>query len=153
MLEAHDVTFGASAHRARHMQRGGLRRPARQDEGAERLQLGLGVVDGLLELRDAALVDPRLLEMLRHLIAVGGGEQRTDREQIALHGHEHLVDARHQLDGASHPEDGIQLVDVAVGFDARIVLRNPSAAEEPRVAAITGLRVDLHVGQDSEAGR
>ena len=97
------------------------------------------VVDRLLELRDAALVDARLLEMLRHLLAVGGGEQRADGEQVALHGDEHLVDARHHLDGARHPDDGVQLVDVTICLDARIVLGNAPAAEEPRVAAVAGL--------------
>ena len=103
--------------------------------------------------RDALVVDARLLEMLRHLLAVGRGEQRADGEQVALDGHEHLVDARHRLDGARDAEDGVELVDVAVGLDARIVLRDAAAAEEPRVAGVAGLRVDLHRGGSIAAGR
>ena len=97
------------------------------------------------------VVDARLLELLRHLLAIGRGEQRADGEQVALHRHEHFVDARHQLDGARHPEDGVQLVDVAVRLDARMVLGDAPAAEEARVAGVAGLGVDLH-GEYSDRG-
>ena len=66
-------------------------------------------------------------------------------EQIALNRHEDFVDARHHLDRASNAERGVQLIDIAVRFDARIILRNAAAAEESRLSGITGLRVDLHV--------
>ena len=92
-------------------------------------------------------------EMLRHLLAVGRGEQRADGEQVALHGDEHLVDARHQLDGARHPEDGVQLVDVTVRLDARVVLGDAPAAEEPGVAGVAGLGVDLHGRSIAYRGR
>ena len=99
------------------------------------------------------LVDAGLLEMLRHLVAVGGGEQRADGEQVALHGDEHLVDARHRLDGARHPEDGVQLIDVTVRLDARVVLGDAPAAEQPRVAVVSGPCVDLHGRKYSALGR
>ena len=61
-------------------------------------------------------------------------------------GHEHFVDARHQLDGARHSEHGVQLVDVTVRFDARVILGDAAAAEQSGVAGVAGLRVDLHGG-------
>src|SRR5437763_767935 len=45
--------------------------------------------------------------MRLHLLAIGRGEQRTDREQIALDRHENLVDALPELGGqltALYPE-------------------------------------------------
>ena len=46
------------------------------------------------------------------------------------------------------PSDGVQLVDVAVGLDARMVLGHAAAAEQTRVAVVAGLRVDLHGGRN-----
>src|SRR5205807_529101 len=43
------------------------------------------------------------------------------------------------------PEPGIQLVDLAVRVDTRIVLAHARAAEERRVAAVARSRVDFHV--------
>ena len=94
--------------------------------------------------RDARVVDARLLEMLAHLVADRAWRGARRGEEIALDGDEHLVDARHGLDRAGHAERRVQLVDVAVGLDARMILRNAAAAEESRVAGVTGLRVDLH---------
>ena len=45
----------------------------------------------------------------------------------------------------ARPERGVQLVDVAVGVDARIGLADPRAVEEGGVAGVAGSRVDLHV--------
>jgi hypothetical protein len=62
----------------------GLRRPARDDERLERLQLAVARVDCMLELRDAAVIDPGLLEMSLHFLAIRRGEQRADGEQVPL---------------------------------------------------------------------
>jgi hypothetical protein len=152
VLKSYHVPFGAPADGARDVQRSGLRRATGNDERAQWLELRLGVVDRLLELRDALVVDAGPLEMLRHLLAVRSGEQRTDGKQVALHGDEHLIDARHLLDGARHPDDGVQLVDVTIRLDARVVLRDAPTAEQPRVAGVSGSRVDLHGGKYSVGG-
>src|SRR5665647_2518987 len=146
MLQADDMPLRTAAHGARDVQCGGLGRAAGNDEGAQRLELTLAVVDGALELGDASFVDARLFEMQRHFVAVGGGEERPDREQVALYGNEHLVDARHHLDAARHSDDGVELVDVTVGFDADVVLGNAPPAEQSGVAGVAGLCVDLHGG-------
>src|SRR5260221_1300764 len=60
-LKAHDVPFGAAAHPARDMERGGPLRAARDDETPEWGELPVGLVHGALEVRHARLVYARLL--------------------------------------------------------------------------------------------
>jgi hypothetical protein len=141
--EMDDASFRPATNRARDVQGGGLRRSARNDEGLERLELLLALIDCSLELCDAVFIDASLRKLLAHLLRIGRREQRAYREQVALDGNEDFVYARHHLDGTRHPEHGVQLIDVAVGFDARMILADASAAEESRVAGVSGLRVDL----------
>src|SRR5687767_13119184 len=65
--EGYHPPLGAPAHGARDVQRGGFRCAAGNDEGAQRLELFLALVDRALELRDTIVVDPRLRELLVHL--------------------------------------------------------------------------------------
>src|SRR5207237_7215604 len=85
-----------------------------------------------------------LFEMLAHLFAIRCGEQRADREEVSLNRYEHLVDTRHLFDRAREADRGIQLIDVAIGLDARMILRHAPAAEEPSVAGVAGSSVDAH---------
>ena len=117
---------------------------AGNDEGFEWLELLVALVDGVLEGFDAAVIDVGFGEVLVHLVQIGGGEQGADAEKIALNRNQNLVDPRQRLDGAGEAEDGVQLVDVTVGFDPRIVLGNASSAEEAGVAGIARFGVDLH---------
>ena len=89
------------------------------------------------------VVDDDLLDALRDLVR-RIGQPRAEREQIALQRHAHLVEIRRQAGGARHAEARLQLVDVAVGDDARIGLADARAVEQAGVARIAGLRVDLH---------
>jgi methylphosphotriester-DNA--protein-cysteine methyltransferase len=141
--KVHDPPFGAATYCARDVQRCCLRCAAGNDESPERFELALALVDRALELLDAIVIDARLRELLAHLLRVGRRKQRADREQVALNGHEHFIDARHHLHRASHAEYGVQLIDVAVGFDSRVVFADSPAAEEACVAAVARLRVDL----------
>ena len=125
------------------MQRRGLRRAAGQDERLQRLELLFAVVDRLLELGDARVGEARLLELLAVLLGVRRGEQGADGEQVALDRREDLVDARHHLDGARRADHGVELVDVAVRLDARVVLLDAAAAEESGAPVVAGLGVDL----------
>src|SRR5258708_99245 len=147
-LKAHDVPLGTPAHRARDMERGGLWRAAGNDERPEWGELRVAFVDGALELRDARLVDARLLEEVRHLLAVGRREERADGEEIALYSDEHFVDSGHHLDAARESEDGVELVDVAVGFHAQIVLGHAASPEQRRLPGVPGARIDLHGGKE-----
>src|SRR5258707_8323106 len=145
-LKAHDVPFRAAAYRARDMERGGLWRAAGNDESPEWGELRVAFVDGALELRDARLVDARLLEVVRHLLAIRCGEERADGEEIALHGDEDFVDSGHHLDAARESEDGVELVDVAICFHAQIVLGHAASPEQRRLPRVPGARIDLHGG-------
>src|SRR4051812_48484111 len=143
-LKPHDVSLGAPADCPRNVKRGGLGCPTRNDESTQWLELRLTIVDGVLELSDSCLVDACFLEVRCHPVPVRCGEECPDREQVALDGDEHLVDARHHLDAARHSEDGVQLVDVTICFDAKVVLGHAAPTEEPGLAGVSGFCVDLH---------
>src|SRR5436309_10039975 len=74
---------------------------------------------------------------------------RTDVEEVSLHGEQLVIDGRRRPRGARDAEMRIQLVDGAVGLDAGVVLRNTRTAEERRLAAVAGARVDLHASDSS----
>jgi ferredoxin/flavodoxin---NADP+ reductase len=133
----------APTHGSRDVQRRGLWRAAGYDERLQRLELVFAIVDRALQLGDTIFIDTSLRELLTHLVGMRRREQRADGEQVALDRDEHLIDPWHHLDGARHSENGVQLIDVAVGFDARVVLADAAAPEEARVAGVAGLGVDL----------
>src|SRR5688500_9409252 len=139
------------------MERRGFRCAALHDERAQGFELRVTVVDRLLQLANAPLVDARLLQLALHFVAIGGRQQGADGEQIALQGHEDLIDARHHLDAARQAKRGVQLVHVAVRLDARMRLRHAATAEQARLTGVTGARIDLHGftcgGTDSGARR
>src|SRR5688572_28582033 len=93
-------------------------RASGEDEVRERRELALHRVDALFELRDALCIDA--LEAAR----ARRREVRTDVEEISLDLFEHVVDFRGDPARASDAEKGRELVDGAVGFDAREVFRN-----------------------------
>ena len=62
----------------------------------------------------------------------------------ALEGREDFVHAGHEFDGAGHADGGIEFVDIAVGFDARVVLGDAAAAEQAGVAFVPRAGIDLH---------
>jgi hypothetical protein len=68
-------------------------------------------------------------------VCANGEEVRLQRGQLC-------ANARFRHDGRDPAEHGVQLVDGAVGFDARVRLRDAAAAEQARVAAVAGARVD-----------
>src|SRR5207245_1855260 len=72
------------------------------------------------------------------------GEVRSDLEQIRLHAMKLRIDRRFRPGRSRQADEGVQLVDGAVGFDARIVFRDATAAEQRRFSAIAGARVDFH---------
>jgi len=143
-LEADHPTFGAPADRTCDVEHRALLAAAGNDEGLERLEVPIAVVDGVLELTNAPVVDIRLLEVSVHFVEIRRREQRADAKKIALHRNQDLIDPWKRLDGARHSDHGVELVDVAVSFDTGIVLGNSSAAEESGVAGIARFRVDLH---------
>jgi len=117
-LEMDHAAFGAPTNCARDMKNRCLEAPSGKDEGSQRLELPVALVDRVLELANAIVINARLGEVLLHFLTVGSREQRADAEEIALDRNEHFVYARHYLHGARHAEDGIELIDVAVRFYA-----------------------------------
>ena len=72
------------------------------------------------------------------------GEPRAEREQIALdRDRASRRSRRRACVRADDAEPGVQLVDVAVRVDARVGLRHARAVEQPRLAAVAGLGVDM----------
>src|SRR5207249_9013847 len=91
-------------------------RAAGEDESLQRRELLLHRVDAVLELLDARELHAG--EARR----AGGGEVRADLEQVRLRGGELRVDRRLGPACARHTDERVQLVDRAVGFDARVAL-------------------------------
>ena len=129
------------------MQRGRLGRSARDDEAAQWFEFLFARIDGAFEFFDARFVDPSLGELLAHLVVIRSRKQRADRKKIALHRHQDFIDAWHHFDGTREPEGGVQLVDIAVGFDAGMVLADSAAAKKSGGAFVAGSGIDLHGGK------
>ncbi len=93
-------------------------------------------------------VDEVLVPVQRDLFAIGALLATPDRDKM----HEQLAKARvdaervAQLEAAidaGEAEGGVELVDVAVGLDAGVVLGDAPAAEEARVAAVARAGIDV----------
>ena len=85
--------LGASADRAREMERRGRRRSARQHEGAERLQRRVELVDLAFEPRHLRVHDPQRLPF-GLLASVGRAEIGAEVEQVVLDAAQHGVELR-----------------------------------------------------------
>jgi hypothetical protein len=83
-LEADDATFGAAQHRASHVEGGGGRRPARDDERIGQWNAALKVDDLALDAAGEIRRDDH--EMLLQLVVLGsiGRQLGADREELAL---------------------------------------------------------------------
>jgi len=139
-----DPTLGAAANGAGDMKNGALLTSAGNDEGLQRLQLLVALIDGVLQCFYPPIVDVRLGEMVVHFVEIGRGEESANTEEIALDGDENFIDSGERLNGARHPEDGVELIDIAVSLDPGVILLNAAAAEEAGVAGIAGFCVNLH---------
>jgi hypothetical protein len=128
-LEMHNAAFGAAADCSRDVQRRGFVSAAWNDEAAQGLQLSLAGIDGTFQLCNACFVNARFLQLLAHLLQLWRGEYGSNTEQVSLNRHEDFIDARERLRTAGHPDHGIELIDVAVCFDARMIFANAAAAE------------------------
>ena len=139
------MPLGPASDGTRHMQRGGLGSAARDNEGAEGIELGFAAIDRAFQLGDSLIIDRSLLELLPHFLEVGGREQRTEGKEITLDGHDDLVDARHHFHGADPAKGGIQLVDIAVRGDPWMVFRHAAAAKKAGVTGVAGAGVEAHL--------
>src|SRR5262249_53676310 len=145
--EDQHAPLGPATHRARLVQEPADPAPARQDEGLERLEVLLAPVHQALQRGDLALADPEHALVRR----VGGrGQLAAEVEQLVLDPPEDLVEppvglAGAELLGVEHagqPDDGVELVERAVGLDARGVLGDAAAAHQGGLALVAGPGVD-----------
>jgi hypothetical protein len=128
---------------------GGDRVAAGEDEAVEGLQLLVEAVDPGLEGGDGLVVDAGAdgLALRDALLDVRGGELAADVEEGGLDGGEPASEVVVLDGGGGDAEDGVELVDGAVGLEAGVVLGDAGAAEEAGFAGVAGAGVDLRVAQ------
>ena len=143
LTKRHDGALSAAADRARQMQERAGRAPAGQDEPAKWRKSRLEPVDGLLESRDVIRADGGLLDPARDLVC-GIRQHRAEREQVTLHWFEDRVDICAGLIRTHEPQPRIELVDVAVRADARVVLGHARPVKQRSFTVIARLCVDAH---------
>src|SRR5690606_5372786 len=109
---ADDHALGATADRARVMQRRGPFRSAGEHERPQRSKLALGAVDRRLERQHLVGSDLSRAEAI--FGARRTGELCAEAEQIVLDLREQPIDVVRQRQAPSDTDDGVQLVDRAV---------------------------------------
>jgi hypothetical protein len=116
---------------------------AGQDEPGERRHFLLETIDQLFETIDISIGNERFGHALRKL--VGRIRQLgADGEQITLDMDERVVEIRAETFSTNQSEPGIQLVDVAVRFHARIGFADAGVVEQSGLTGIAGARIDFH---------
>src|SRR5215831_12128863 len=142
-----ELALGAPADRARLVEESVDAPAARQHERLERWQIFLAAIHQLLELLHLALAD------LEHPFVLGVARRRelaAQIEELVLDLSQDLVEPAVPLalveplgvEDAHQADDGVQLVDGAVRYDARRVLRDPLAADQRGLALVARAGVD-----------
>ena len=141
--ESDHTSLGAAADRASEMKLRARRRSSGEDEFTQRRKALFEPIDQQLQLCDLGLGDERLFDALRN---PGRGIRKAgaNREELGLNLFEHAGQIRIEPRGASGAEAGVQFIDLTIGVDPRIRLRDASFVEERRFARISRLRVNLH---------
>lgn len=142
--ERDNRSLGAPAHGPRKMQQRTGSIAARQNETAQRRQLGLESIDPVFEPSNVGVRHRDFRDTVRDLF---GWVRKpcADSEQILLQ----LLDESGNISaevalGLDSAKAGIQLIDIAVGGHARVGLRHAGPAEQPSAAGVAGTRVDFH---------
>src|SRR5215469_12798259 len=144
-----DAALGTTADRARLMQEPSDPSPAGENERLERPEVLLALVDEPLEGRHFGLAHPEHAFVLR---VRRGGELAAEVEQLVLQSAQDFVEpsvfvAARELLGVEDPgqsDDRVQLIDGAVGLDARGILRHAPPPYEGGIAFVACPRV--HAG-------
>ena len=118
------ATRGAAADGARDVQRRTQRRTAGEDEAAERREFLLELVDQLLEPDHIVIGDHGFRHSRRQLVG-RIGELGAECKEVALNLLQGFVQRRVEWGCADQPEPRVQLVDLAVRVDARVVFLDP----------------------------
>src|SRR3989449_596190 len=141
------LALGAAAHGARLVEEPVDPAATRQDERLERRQIFLTPIHEGLELLHLAFADSE------HALVDGVGRRRqlaAEVEELVLDLSQDFVEPAVPfalgeplgVEDPHEPDDGVQLVDRAVGDDARRVLRDALAADQGGLALVAGARVD-----------
>src|SRR5512141_2512785 len=110
-----------------------------ENECLEWLEVAVARINRVLQLGDAIVADARFCQMLLHFFGIGRCEKCSDAEKVALDWNEYLVHLRHDLGGAGQSNESIQLIDVAVSFDACVIFGDTAATEQTGEAFVAGL--------------
>src|SRR5438445_790032 len=141
--EGQELAFGAAAHRARLMEEPMDPSASRQDERFERRQIFLTAIHEAFELLHLAFAHSE------HALVDGVGRRRqlaAEVEELVLDLPEDFVEPAVALTladplGVEDPhqaDDRVQLIDRAVGDDARRVLRDSLPADQGGLALVAG---------------
>lgn len=134
-VERPERSLGSPAHGTGQMTSRDRARTLRQNELLEWWQVRVQLVERRLDPPDSVRVDR---------LVVGHGQLRADFEQIVLYVGQ--CDAPAGLDirlRKDQADDTIELVDIAAGGDAQVVLRHAFAVSESGRPVVSGPRVDL----------
>ena len=126
----------------RYQPRSTRRRPAREDEPAQRRQRSFEPIDRQLEALDAIAADHDFFDArgnARGRIREAG----ADGKQVLLQPLDGRADFFIDAGGTGGAQTGVQFVDLAVGIHPCVGFRHAGVVEERRLARIPGLRVDL----------
>lgn len=127
-----DTAFGAAANRARHVESRGVRGCAGSGPAAERNFFSFEFFDPIFEGRvhgggdDGEAVFGVAIEIFRE-----SGKFAHDSDQILLHLEEALASEFVGGGGAGEAERGVQFVNGAACFDARMRFRDAAIVHQP----------------------
>lgn len=139
--KAEDFDFGAAADSAGVMDNGRGARSTGENEALEGAEAFDKSVNPLLKLGDLAFRDAECggFGFLRRF---GDAEIRTEIEEVVLDVEEDFDDFGRERFGEGKTEGGIELVDGAVGDDARMGLGDPGSISEAGLAFVSGTSVN-----------
>lgn len=149
--QADNGSFGSPTDRPCKMQGCRARCSAWKNERLERLELQVALIDECFQFGDSMFGNYCFNEMLLHFFTIGCCEQRTDTEQIALDAEQYCGNTLVHVRCPDYPDHRVKFVDIAICGDARVVLVNTAAAEEPGVTGVTSTRVDLHPAESTRS--
>ena len=137
--------LGPAAHGPALMQMGCRRMPAGQDEGPQRVEFGVQLIDLAFQALDLRRDDPERC-IARVLTIVGHAEISPEIEQVILDSCQHGIERR-KLFGcgvqAGKAGNGIGFIDGAVSCDPQVRFGDPLAAAQRRGSGIAGARINL----------
>lgn len=146
-----DTTLGTAAHRASDMQCCAAGRTTRQDEAAERRQLGFESINQRLQTHDVRISERSLPGTWDH--GIGGiGEVGPQGEEILLDSDEHGIKIGVETRSTSETHPRVQLIDLTVCIDPGIRFAHADATEQRCLAVIAGARIDSHVCRSFSLG-